>query len=83
MREDVANGKCYCGAPTCIGTLFPHIIRDEESDDEVGNEGEEVGGEGKGTEDEGGDTDNGDDMDMDPQIAAGALYSEGHARDTA
>ena len=33
------NGKCYCGAPNCIGTLFPRIIRDDpESGDEGGNE---------------------------------------------
>lgn len=33
------NGKCYCGAPNCIGTLFPRIIRDgQESGDEGGNE---------------------------------------------
>lgn len=35
------NGKCYCGAPNCIGTLFPRIIRDDqESGDEGGNEAE-------------------------------------------
>lgn len=33
------NGKCYCGAPHCIGTLFPRIIRDDpESSDEGGGE---------------------------------------------
>jgi len=40
-REDVVNGKCYCGAQNCIGTLFPRIIRDDpESGDEGGNEAE-------------------------------------------
>ena len=35
------NGKCYCGAPNCIGTLFPRIIREDQgSDDEGGNEAE-------------------------------------------
>ena len=35
------NGKCYCGAPNCIGTLFPRIIRDDpESGDEGGGEAE-------------------------------------------
>jgi len=41
VREDVVNGKCYCGAPHCIGTLFPRIIRDDpESGDEGGGEAE-------------------------------------------
>ena len=41
VREDVVNGKCYCGAPNCIGTLFPRIIRDDpESGDEGGGEAE-------------------------------------------
>jgi len=40
-REDVVGGKCYCGAPHCIGTLFPRIIRDgPESGDEGGGEAE-------------------------------------------
>ena len=60
------NGKCYCGAPNCIGTLFPRIIRDDpESGDEGGNEaeaqdderqseaGKETGGEEDGMADEG------------------------------
>ena len=39
------NGKCYCGAPNCIGTLFPRIIRDgRESGDEGANEAEVYGG---------------------------------------
>jgi len=42
------NGKCYCGAPNCIGTLFPRIIRDDpESGDEGGNEAEVLGGDGQ------------------------------------
>lgn len=77
-REDVVNGKCYCGAQNCIGTLFPRIIRDEqESGDEGGNEGEahdlerqgeggeRAGGRGKGVADEGGEADVGNDMQMD------------------
>ena len=40
------NGKCYCGAPNCIGTLFPRIIRDDpESGDEGGNRAEVHGDE--------------------------------------
>lgn len=64
QREDIVNGKCYCGAPGCIGTLFPRITRDEESGDEGGNEGE------PGIEDDGigddarRDADGGDDMDL-------------------
>jgi len=47
-REDVVNGKCYCGAPNCIGTLFPRIIRDDpESGDEGGNEAEAHDGDGQ------------------------------------
>lgn len=43
------NGKCYCGAPNCIGTLFPRIIRDDpESGDEGGNEAEAQGDERQG-----------------------------------
>jgi hypothetical protein len=65
-REDIVNGKCYCGAPKCIGTLFPRIIRDEESGDEGGNEGVEVGGEGDHTGEKSvGRLDGGDDVDMD------------------
>lgn len=42
------NGKCYCGAPNCIGTLFPRIIRDDpESGDEGGNEGALHDGDGQ------------------------------------
>lgn len=78
-REDIVNGKCYCGAPKCIGTLFPRIIRDDqESGDEGGNEGEvhdgdkqseveqqnEGGGEAGG-KDEGRETGGGNDMHMD------------------
>lgn len=49
-REDVVNGKCYCGAPKCIGTLFPRIIRDDqESGDEGGGEAE-VHGDGEHNE---------------------------------
>jgi len=77
-REDVVNGKCYCGAPNCIGTLFPRIIRDDqESGDEGGNEGEvhdderqneggeEVRGKSDGVGDEGRDVDDGNDMQLD------------------
>ena len=53
------NGKCYCGAPTCIGTLFPRIFRDDpESGDEGGNEAEAHGGDGQlqaGQQNEGGE----------------------------
>lgn len=69
------NGKCYCGTSRCVGTLFPRIIRDEESGDEGGNEGDEVGNEEKmGSKDddieaEGGDTGDGDGMDLDLQAA--------------
>lgn len=42
------NGKCYCGAPSCIGTLFPRIIRDDpESGDEGGNGAEAHDGDGQ------------------------------------
>ncbi|KAF9781317.1 hypothetical protein BJ322DRAFT_1080401 [Thelephora terrestris] len=64
-REDIVNGKCYCGAPKCIGTLFPRIIRDEESGDEGANEGEEMGGEGDHTGEKSMDVGGGDDVDMD------------------
>lgn len=72
------NGKCYCGAPKCIGTLFPRIIRDDqESGDEGGNEeevhdderqnegGEEAGGKSDGAGDKGPDVDDGDNMQLD------------------
>jgi hypothetical protein len=65
------NGKCFCGAPNCIGSLFPRIIRgDQESGDEGGDnvhpdEGSEVRSEGEGIEDEGGDADGGDEVAMD------------------
>ncbi|KAF9653273.1 SET domain-containing protein [Thelephora ganbajun] len=78
VREDIVNGKCYCGAPNCIGTLFPHIIRDnQDSGDEGGDEaevldgerhnegGEEMGGEGDRMADEGRETGAGNDMQMD------------------
>ena len=81
MREDVVNGKCYCGTPRCIGTLFPRIIRDEESGDEGGNEGEvgnagdgieekneKEGKQDNGIEERGGDIGDGDDMDMDLEV---------------
>lgn len=80
------NGKCYCGTSKCIGTLFPRIIRDEESGDEAGNEGEagdggqEVGSKGKGIEGKVEDAGEGDDMDMNLQSALEGLYFEGHAR---
>ena len=48
MREDVVNGKCYCGTPKCVGTLFPRIVRDEGGSDEEGNEGEEEENEQEG-----------------------------------
>ena len=63
-REDIVNGKCHCGAPNCIGTLFPRIIREgQESGDEGGgeaeahgdeehNEGEETGSRGDEMADE-------------------------------
>ena len=57
------NGECYCGAPNCIGTLFPRIIRDEESSDD----GENEAGEGDKDDDakgKGGGTGGGDGMDM-------------------
>ena len=61
------NGKCYCGAPKCIGTLFPRIIRDEQdSGDEGGNEGDEgAGGGGDDIEREGRGATGGDDMNTD------------------
>lgn len=78
VREDIVNGKCYCGAPKCIGTLFPRIIRDDqESGDEGGNEaevrdggwhddgGEEARGAGDGTKDERLETGAGNDIHMD------------------
>ena len=73
------NGKCYCGAPKCIGTLFPRIIRDDpESGDEGGNEavaqygdelqnegGEEAGSKSDGAADEQQETGDGGDVRMD------------------
>jgi len=42
------NGKCYCDAPNCIGTLFPRIFRDDpESGDEGVNEAELHNGDGQ------------------------------------
>ena len=59
-REDIVNGKCYCGASKCIGTLFPRIVRDDpESGDEGGNEAEVHDGEqdNEGGEEAGGNVD--------------------------
>ena len=73
------NGKCYCGAPNCIKTLFPRIIRDDqESGDEGGNEaegerldaeqrdegGKEAGGKGDEVAGEIRETADGDDMHL-------------------
>lgn len=71
-REDIVNGKCYCGTPKCIGTLFPRIIRGgQESGDEGGNEGEahDEGGRNEGSEEAGG---KGDEQNAAEEVETGA-----------
>lgn len=71
------NGKCFCGTPKCIGTLFPRIIRDDqESGDEGENEAGIQDGEGRSEieQQDGGEEERGDgdgEADEGREIGAG------------